>query len=76
MDLSDNGQAAHLCDDTAFAHKLPDIMKIIDSPFLNAGVLIHPGMDERKEIPISANDQSNNKCPTHEQWIAMRSKAK
>ena len=40
-----------------------------------AGILIHPGMDDDRQN-ISASNDRPNICPSREEWIAMRSKAK
>ena len=75
MNLTDAEQAANLCDDTAFTRGLPNIKSIIEGPSMMAGILIHPGMDESA---ASSGDEKHrvNTCPTQEEWVAMRAKAK
>ena len=75
INLDDPDQAANLCDDTAFVQGMPKQQSITSSSSLIAGILIHPGMNDDKQIQNTSTDRPNV-CPSREEWIALRSKAK
>ena len=54
---------------------MPKLQSITSSSSLIVGILIHPGMDDDKQIQNISSDRPNV-CPSREEWIAMRSKAK
>ena len=75
INLDDPDQAANLCDDTAFTQGMPKLQSITTSSSLIAGIRIHPGMDDDRQNHNVSSDRPNI-CPSREECIAMRSKAK
>ena len=53
INLDDPDQAANLCDDTAFMQGMPKLQSITPSSSLVVEILIHPGMDDDKQIGTS-----------------------
>ena len=57
INLDDPDQAANLCDDTAFMQGMPKLQSITPSSSLIVGILIHPGMDDDKQIQNISSDR-------------------